>query len=99
MVITKEQLDTELGMIKASWESEFDDLTEFSEDEIKWWLVTFVNNNEDHLASIEQLHSEFKEIEEEIFSLRVKQDIIVPPMKEYIEEWLKKSLAQIVNPK
>jgi hypothetical protein len=40
-------------MIKASWESEFNDLTELLEDEIKRWLVTFVNNNEDHLASVE----------------------------------------------
>jgi hypothetical protein len=38
-------------------------------------------------------------MEEEIFSLWVKKDIMVPPMKEYIEEWLKISLTQIVNPK
>jgi hypothetical protein len=27
MIITKEQWNTELGVVKASWESEFDDLT------------------------------------------------------------------------
>jgi hypothetical protein len=98
MVITKEKLETELGVIKASWVSEFDDLIEFLKDEIKRWIVTLVNNNEDRIASVEQLHSRFKEIGEEIFSLKVKQDITISPIKQYIEECLKKSLAQIVNP-
>jgi hypothetical protein len=31
--------------------------------------------------------------------LRVKQDITIMPMKDYIDEWLKKSLVEIVNPK
>jgi len=38
-------------------------------------------------------------MKEEIFSLQVKKNITVLPMKENIEEWLKKSLTQIVNPK
>jgi hypothetical protein len=44
------------------------------------------------------MNFEHEEIEKEIFSLKVKQDIIVPPMKEHIEECLKRSLAQIFNP-
>jgi len=64
MLIPKEQLEIELNIIKASWTNEFDNLTDFLEEEIKWWLVTFVNDNEDHLTSIEQLRSEFKEMEE-----------------------------------
>jgi len=69
------------------------------EEEIKLWLVTFVNSNEDHLETIEKIHSKFKEIEKEIFMLRVKQDIPIMPMKDYIDECLNKSLAEIVNPK
>ena len=99
MLIPKEQLEIELNIIKASWTSEFDNLIDFPKEEIKWWLVTFVNDNEDHLASVENFHFQFKEMGEEIFSLLVKKDITVPPMKEYIEEWLKISLIQIVNSK
>jgi hypothetical protein len=50
MLIPKEKLETKLSVIKASWASEFDNLTNFPEEEIKWWLVTFVNDNEDHLG-------------------------------------------------
>jgi hypothetical protein len=45
MVITKEQLNMEFGVIKYSWEIQFSDLMEFMEDEIKGWLVAFVNKN------------------------------------------------------
>jgi hypothetical protein len=58
-----------------------------------------VNENEDHLSSIDQLHSKFKEIVDDIFSHRVRKYITIPPMKEYIDEWLKKTLQQIINPK
>jgi hypothetical protein len=43
------------------------------------------------------LDFECEEIEGELFSLRVKQDITFLPMKKYIEEWLERSLAQIIN--
>jgi hypothetical protein len=38
-------------------------------------------------------------MEDEIFSLWVKQNITIPPLKEYIEEWLKSSLKQITDPR
>jgi hypothetical protein len=34
-LLTKEQLETELNILKTSWDSEFDNLTNFLEDEIK----------------------------------------------------------------
>jgi len=92
-------LDEELVVVNTPWANEFNDLTEFPRDEINHWIVTFVNDNEYHLSSVDHLRSLFKEIEEDIFSLRVKQDIIVPPMKEYNNEWIKKSLQQIIDPK
>jgi hypothetical protein len=61
-------------------------------------LVNFVNDNEDHLETIQELHSKCKAIEDEIFSCDVNKDITVPPLKEYIENWLKNSLSEITNP-
>jgi hypothetical protein len=40
---------------------------------------------------------ECKEVEEDIFTLRVKQEITIPPIKDYIDDWLKNALEQIVN--
>jgi hypothetical protein len=41
---------------------------------------------------------ECKAIEDELFSLWVKQDITVSPLKDYIENWLKDVLNAITNP-
>jgi hypothetical protein len=81
-----------LAAVKTSWTDGFVSLIEFLEDELKHWLVTFVNENEDHLSSIDQIHVEFKETKEDIFVLRFKQEITIPTIQEYINEWLKKSL-------
>jgi len=69
MRIAKDNLEIDLNVINSSSGSEFGNLTKFLEDEIKLWLVTFVNDNKDNIASIQQLHSKFKEMEDEIFSL------------------------------
>jgi hypothetical protein len=60
-------------VVKTSWANEFDNLVEFPKEELKHWLVTFVNENEDHLSTIDQLHVEFKEIEEDIFHLELSK--------------------------
>jgi hypothetical protein len=39
-----------------------------------------------------------KTIEDELFGVRVKQDIIVASLCKYIQEWLKGALEAIANP-
>jgi hypothetical protein len=96
-IITKEKLDKELVVVNTLWAEEFDNLIEFPKDEIKCCFFTFVNDNEDHMSLIDQIHSEFKGIEEDILSLRVKKDITIQLMKEFIEEWLNTLLKQIIH--
>jgi hypothetical protein len=97
-LLTKEQLESELNILKISWGSEFDNLTNFPEEEIKQWLVSFINDNEDHMTSIQESCSECKTIEDELFSLRVKQNITISPLKDYIENWIKDVLNAITPP-
>jgi hypothetical protein len=80
-MITKEELNSHLVAMKTSLASDFDNLVEFPEEELKQWLVTFVNDNEEHLSAIEQLQLECKEMEDHIFVLQVKQEITIPPIK------------------
>jgi hypothetical protein len=71
--------------MKISLANDFDILIEFPEEELKQWLVTFVNDNEDHLSTIHQLQVECKEVEDDIFTLQVKQEITISPIKDYID--------------
>jgi len=52
-LLTKDQLQMKLNILKTLWASEFDNLTNFPENEIKQWLVNFVNDSEDHLTLIQ----------------------------------------------
>jgi hypothetical protein len=40
---------------------------------------------------------ELRELEGTIFEIKVRQEINVEPMKEYIEKWLKQSLIKITK--
>jgi hypothetical protein len=84
--------------MKTTLGNEFDSLSQFDDEELKQWLVTFVNNNEDHLSVIDQVQLECKEVEEHIFALRVKQEITIRPMKIFIDNWIKNAMEQIVIP-
>jgi hypothetical protein len=46
MLLNKDQMEIELGALRAAWGSEFDDLENFPEEELRQWLVSFTNDNE-----------------------------------------------------
>jgi hypothetical protein len=91
-MITEEELNSDLVAMKTSLASDFDNLVEFPEEELKQWLVTIIIDNEDHSSAIEQLQLEHKEMEDDIFALQVKQEITIPPIKNNIDNWVKNTL-------
>lgn len=84
-------------ILLVSLSVEFNIVIEFIEAQIMKWLVMFINDNKDQLGTIKQLWFDAHNLEEEIFALRVKKDIIVLAMKEYSEEWIRKSLNEIID--
>jgi hypothetical protein len=44
---------------------------------------------------LQNLSIDYREIEGELFNIKVKQEVIVAPLRDYIEEWLNKSIAKI----
>jgi hypothetical protein len=58
-----------------------------------------MNNNEDHMSSIQELQSDFQEMQDYTFSLRVRKNITIPPLNEYIKECLYSSLKNITDPR
>jgi hypothetical protein len=56
-----------------------------------------VNKNDDIEDTLHQLSMDFKDMENSLFDIKVRQEIIVAPMREYIENWLKKALIKITE--
>jgi hypothetical protein len=56
-----------------------------------------VNKNDDIKDTLHQLSLDIKELENELFETTTKYEIKVSPMREYIEQWLRKALVKITE--
>jgi hypothetical protein len=86
-----------LEALKTSWASDFNNLTEFLEEEVEKWIIHYVNKNEDIEDAIHQLSFDFKDMENELLDTKIKHEIGVPSMMEYIEKWLNNSLIKVTK--
>ena len=98
MLLTRDQMEVELCILRVICGTKFDELMNFLENEIQCWLVSFVKGNEDKSSTTQQRRDTLKTIEDELFGVRFKQDIIVVSLREYTQEWLKCALEAIANP-
>jgi hypothetical protein len=77
--------------------SEFTDLIEFSKEAIEMWMVTYININDEEDEMLHQLGMDLRDMENELFKIKTNHEIMLAPMREYIEEWLRKSLIKITK--
>jgi hypothetical protein len=70
-------------------------MVEYTYDDIDNWLVEYRNKNEDIETVLKNLSIDHREIESELLNIKLKQEVIVSPLREYIQEWLNKSIIKI----
>ena len=78
----------ELSTLKSKSAQDFDDLTDVSEEKFEYWMVIIPNENSNVEVDIDQCKEYLAKIERALFDLCVEQDIIVPPLCNFIEEWI-----------
>jgi hypothetical protein len=54
--------------------------------------VEYVNKNEDIEITLQQISIDYRELESKMLYIRVKQEVFVALMHEYIENWLNLAL-------
>jgi len=66
-----------------------------------WYNVFCWNSKAIHLQDIQEaLHNlsiDLRDLESELFDIKIRHEINVAPMRSYIEEWFKKAIHQITN--
>jgi len=90
-----------MGQVKAlkvAWDNEFTENMEFSKDEFERWLVRYININDEVDDTLHQSEIDLREFESQLFDIKTKHEITMAPLREYIEEWLKKTLIKIIGP-
>jgi hypothetical protein len=95
--MTKEQFEAKLESLKSASTERFNGLMKYSEFEVESWLVNYVNKNEDIEDTLHQVSIDYRDIEDSLFDIRVRQEVIVAPMRDYVENWLKQDLIKITE--
>jgi hypothetical protein len=75
----------------------FNSITEYMEKEIESWLVEYVNKNEDIEITLQHLPIDYIELESTILDIRIKQEVTIDPMSEYMEYLLNSALIKITK--
>jgi hypothetical protein len=96
LFLTKQQFDEQVEIFKGLSVEKFYGILEYNEDAIENWLVDYSMKNQD----IEVLHGillDLRDLEGELFNIKIRHEINVAPMKSYIEEWFNKVIDKITT--
>jgi hypothetical protein len=72
-------------------------LLEYNEDEIDNWLVDYSVKNQDIEEAIHGISLDLRDLEGELFNIKIKHEINVAPMKSYIEDWFRKEIDKLTK--
>jgi hypothetical protein len=95
MLMTQQKFEEKIEGLKKASAEKFDSIDEFTYYDIDNWLVEYTNKNQDIKNMLQNLSIDYREFEGELFNIKVKQEVIIAPLGDYIEEWLKKYVSKI----
>jgi hypothetical protein len=72
-------------------------ILEYNEDDIDNCLVYYSMKNQDIEEALHGISLDLRDLEGELFKIKIRHEINVAPMKIYIEEWFKKVINKLTN--
>jgi len=61
------------------------------------WLVNYSIKNQDIEQALQNISIDLRNLEGEIFNIKIRHEINVVPMRSYIEEWFKKVVDKLID--
>ena len=96
-LILAAKLDDELSKLKDKWAREFNDMLDFSKDNMHTWTIDYVNLNNNIFISIVEAPENLSQVEREILKMNIKQEINVPPLQDFKSGWREKQLVTVTE--
>ena len=84
-------------MFKALSLENFYSILQFDQAHIHDWLVKYAVQNEEIHQALSNLSIDFWELKNDIFNIKIQNEINAAPMGGYIEECLERQLKQVVD--
>jgi hypothetical protein len=97
MFLTKKQFDEQVEIFKGLSVEIFYGILKYNEDEINNWLVDYSVKNQDIEEAIHGISLELRDLEGELFNIKIRHEINVAPMKSYIEDWFSKEIDKLTK--
>jgi hypothetical protein len=97
MFLTKKQFDEQVEIFKGLSVEKFYGILEYDEDNIDNWLVDYSVKNRDIEEALHGISIDLRDLEGDLFNIKIHHEINVEPMKNYIEEWFKKEIEKLKN--
>jgi hypothetical protein len=89
LALTKQAFDKQLDNFKALSLEKIYRILEYHEEDVDNWLVRYSVQNGDIHQFLCNFSIDLTELENELFSIKIRNDINVAPLRSYIEENLK----------
>jgi hypothetical protein len=97
LFLTKKSFDEQVEIFKGLSFEKFNDILEYSEDDVENWLVDYSMKNQDIEEALQNISIDLRDLEEEVFNIKILHEINVAPMRSYIEEWFKKDFDKLID--
>jgi hypothetical protein len=97
LTLTKQAFDKQVDNFKALSLEIFYRILEYDEDHVDNWLVGYSLQNKDIDQTLHNLSIDLSELENEIFSIKIQNEISVAPLRSYIEEFVETELKWVAD--
>ena len=95
MFMKKKQFDEQVEILKGLSTEKFYGIVEYNEEEINNWLVDYSVKIQDIEETIHGIYHDLRDLEGKLFNIKIRHEINVAPMKNYIEYWFKKEIDKL----
>jgi hypothetical protein len=95
--LTKQAFYKQVDIFKGLSLEKFYSILEYGEDDVDNWLVDYSVQNEEIDEALRNLSIDIRELEKEIFNIKIRNEINVAPLRSYIEEWVQRAMEQVVD--
>jgi hypothetical protein len=95
--LTKQAFDEQVDILKGLSLEKFYDILEYGQDDVDNWLVDYSTHNEEIEQALRNISIDLRELENELFNIKIWDEINVAPMRSYIEEWLQREIDKLTD--
>jgi hypothetical protein len=95
--LCKQAFNEQVDILKGLSLENFYDILEYGQDDVDNWLVDYSTHNEEIEHALHSISIDLRKLENELLNIKIYDEINVPPMRSYIEEWLQRGIDKFTD--